>query len=259
MTSGRETLSVIVPAYNEAARIEAPLRRMCAYFAAQPYACEILVVDDGSDDDTSALVRRVAESAPVPVRALRYARNRGKGHALKVGFEAARGERILFSDADLSTPIEETEAFLLALDQGFDVAIGTRKHARARITLRQPRHREAMGRVFTWLVRRLLADVSDATCGFKAFRGPAGRDLFARVRIPDWGFDAELLMLVRRLGYRLTEVPVQWQDREGTKVRLLRDALRSGLALVRIAAGAALGVYERPTPSGVRLLADPER
>jgi len=258
MTSWRETLSVIVPAYNESARIEQPLRRMCAYFAAQPYASEILAIDDGSTDATSAVVRRIAETAPVPLRVLHYATNRGKGHALKVGFEAASGERILFSDADLSTPIEETEALLLALDQGFDVAIGTRKYARARITLHQPRHREAMGRVFTWLARKLLADVSDATCGFKAFRGPAGKDLFSRVRIRDWGFDAELLMLVTRLGFRLTELPVRWEDREGTKVRLLRDALRSALALARISAGAALGVYEHPAPSGVRLIADPE-
>jgi len=162
-----------------------------------------------------------------------------------------------FSDADLSTQIEKTEAFLLSLDLGFDVATGTRKHARARITLHQPRHREAMRRVFTWLVRQLLTDVPDATCGFKAFHGPAGKDLFSRVRIRDWGFEAELLRLVTRLGYRLTELPVRWQDRAGTKVRLLRDALHSALALARISAGAALGVYEHPAPSGVRLLADP--
>jgi len=246
-SSGRaDLLSVVVPAYNEARRIQSTLREIDAYLALQGYAAEIVVVDDGSEDETAAVVRSLAVDFSVPVRLRRYRGNRGKGFALKVGFGAARGDRILFTDADLSTPIEEAALLLGALQRGADVAIGTRKSDGARISIRQPWLREKLGLVFTLIVQALVADVTDATCGFKAFRGDVGRDLFARLRIDDWSFDAELLWVAHLRRYRVEEVPVRWADRPGTKVRLLRDVLGSLLGLVRIRANSALSRYAEP-------------
>jgi dolichyl-phosphate beta-glucosyltransferase len=149
-------------------------------------------VDDGSRDATSDVVRAVAGTLAVPVRLARYGTNRGKGHALKVGFALSRGDRLLFSDADLSTPIEMADRLLSRLDEGYDLALGSRRMSGADLKVRQPRHREFLGSIFTLLVRLLAAPVSDATCGFKAFQGKVGRDLFARLRIEDWSFDAGL-------------------------------------------------------------------
>jgi len=246
-------LSVVVPAYNEGARIPATLRAISDHFASAPFPVELIVVDDGSRDDTCAVVRAIAPQLSVPVTLLRYAPNRGKGHALKVGFAATKGDRILFSDADLSTPIDEADRFLAALDAGADVAIGSRKSARARIEVRQPWLRETLGKGFTWLVRRLAADVSDATCGFKAYRGDAGRALYARMRVFDWSFDAEMLLVGARLGLRLVEVPVRWRDQAGTKVDLRRDVLRSLQGLARIRVNALRGRYDAPLPIDVAL------
>jgi len=241
-------LSVVVPAYNEGARIPATLRAISDHFASAPFPVELIVVDDGSRDDTCAVVRAIAPQLSVPVTLLRYAPNRGKGHALKVGFAATKGDRILFSDADLSTPIDEADRFLAALDAGADVAIGSRKSARARIEVRQPWLRETLGKGFTWLVRRLAADVSDATCGFKAYRGDAGRALYARMRVFDWSFDAELLLVGRLRGARTVEVPVRWRDQAGTKVSLGRDVVRSLLGIARIRINAARALYATPCP-----------
>ena len=246
MNAENPRLSVVVPAYNEAARIADPLRRMAAFLAARAESFEIIVVDDGSRDPTFRVVRETAADLAAPVHVLRYEPNRGKGYALKVGIGAARGERILFTDADLSTPIEDAEALLAALAEGADLAIGSRRLPGSVIAVHQPWHRELMGSVFTRIVRWLVADVSDVTCGFKAFRGDVGRDLFSRVRVYDWSFDAEVLLLARRRGCRLAEVPVRWEDRAGTKVSLLRDTLRSLWGLLRITANDRAGRYRRP-------------
>ena len=249
--SGAPILSVVVPAYNEERRIPATLQAISNHFAAAPYAVELLVVDDGSSDDTVAAVRALAPSLALPLRLLRYAPNRGKGFALKVGFAASRGERVLFSDADLSTPIEEADRLLAELDQGADIVIGSRKRAKAHIEVRQPWLRESLGKGFTFLVRMLVADVTDATCGFKAYRGDVGRDLFSRIRVFDWSFDAEILLLARQRGARLAEVPVRWSHQAGTKVDLRRDVLRSLQGIARIRWYAALGRYDAPFPLDV--------
>jgi dolichyl-phosphate beta-glucosyltransferase len=246
--SDAPVLSVVVPAYNEAQRIPATLQAISNNFAAAPYAVEVLVVDDGSSDDTAAAVRTLAPSLALPLRLLRYAPNRGKGFALKVGFAASRGARVLFSDADLSTPIGEADRLLAELDQGADIVIGSRKRAKAQIEVHQPWLRETLGKGFTLLVRMLVADVTDATCGFKAYRGDAGRDLYSRMRVFDWSFDAEILWIARQRGYRLAEVPVRWRDQAGTKVDLRRDVLRSLQGIARIRWNAALGRYAAPFP-----------
>lgn len=252
-TSESLSLSIVVPAYDEAMRIPATLRAISEHFAAAPFAVELIVVDDGSGDGTSDVVRETASSLAVPLRLLRYAGNRGKGFALKVGVLASRGDRVLFSDADLSTPIAEADRLLAALARGFALAIGTRKHADARVEVHQPWLRETLGKGFTLLVRLLIAPVTDATCGFKAYQGDVARDLFARMRIFDWSFDAELLLLARRRGLRLVEVPVRWRDQSGTKVDLRRDVVRSLLGMARIRSNDARGRYAEPLPLDVAI------
>ncbi|MEN8182822.1 MAG: dolichyl-phosphate beta-glucosyltransferase [Myxococcota bacterium] len=245
MSERRPDVSVIIPAFDEALRVGDTLRAFAGFLAALPGSSELIVVDDGSTDPTAEVVRELAPQLPVAVRLLRYPSNRGKGYALRVGFAHARGERLLFSDADLSTPVEEATRLLEALE-GADLAISSRKSTGSEIVRRQPRLREWLGRGFTLLVRLLLADVSDATCGLKAFRGSVGRDLFSRLRVDGWSFDAELLYLAERRGCRIAEIPVRWRHETGTKVDLRRDVLTSLAGIVRIRWYGARGVYESP-------------
>jgi len=250
MGASPTSLSVVVPAYNEAERIAESLAAIGTFLEARSWRSEIIVVDDGSRDTTFEVASGVATGIGVPVRVIRYARNRGKGCAIKVGFSLARGNCILFTDADLSTPIAETSQLLARVDEGFDLVIGTRKNMDASIEVRQPWLREWLGRVYTRLVHAFIAEVSDSTCGFKLFRGDVGRDLFARLRAYDWSFDAEVLHLAELFGYRIGEVGVPWSDRAGTKVRLLRDVPISLLGLVRIRLHSAAGHYRQPVPLG---------
>jgi dolichyl-phosphate beta-glucosyltransferase len=246
-------LSVIVPAFDESKRIAGSISVICSYLAQRPERCELVVVDDGSRDGTFETVCALANDAPIPVRVVRYQPNLGKGHALKVGFASARGRRVLFTDADLSVPIESADAMLAAIDDGADAAIGSRHLAGAEIATPQPPLRRWLGAVFTLLVRGLIAPVNDATCGFKAFRGDVGREVFGRVRIYDWSYDAEILFLLHRAGHRIRELPVYWEHREGTKVRPLRDGFRAFSGLLRIRSAALAGRYDRPTPVAVAL------
>ena len=239
----RYDLTVVIPAYNEAARIAAPLGRIGQYLAVYHPRSEILVVDDGSTDDTPRVVEGLALGLPCPVRVVRSAANRGKGHAVRQGMLAATGALVLMTDADLSTPIDELERLVAAIEAGADVAIGSRKMAGAVIEERQTALREAMGRVFTGLTRLLIVDVSDVTCGFKLFRREAARAVFSRATLDDWSFDAEALFLTRRLGLVLVEVPVRWRDSAGTKVRRGRDAVQSALGLLRVRCNQARGRY----------------
>jgi dolichyl-phosphate beta-glucosyltransferase len=241
-------LSVVLPAYNEAPRIGATLRSLEAYLGTLPHASEIVVVDDGSEDGTAAAVREAAKSLVIPVRLVRYRENRGKGHALRTGFAITGGERILFMDVDLSTAPAEADKLLRELDGGCDVVLGSRKMRGAEVDVHQPWWRETMGKAFTILCRFVISDVSDLTCGFKAFRGEAGRDIFARTRISDWSFDAEVLMIARRLGYAVGEVPVRWRDMPGTKVRPLGAAFFALVGLARIRYYAWSGAYAVRTP-----------
>jgi glycosyltransferase involved in cell wall biosynthesis len=243
----RSELSVVIPAYNEAERIGASMRRLATYLAAHHPAAEIVVADDGSTDDTAAVVRELAGEIGLPVSVLGAATHRGKGHAVRRGMLAADGALVLMTDADFSTPIEELEKLHAAVTSGADVAIGSRRTAGAVIEKRQPAVREAMGRVFTWLTRQLLVDVSDVTCGFKLFRREAARAVFSRATLDDWSFDAEALFLVKRLGLKLVEVPVHWSDAPGTKVRLGRDAVESAVGLARILLNDTLNRYGIPS------------
>lgn len=221
-------LTIVIPAYNEAERLPPTLRTIREFV---PDA-DVVVVDDGSNDGTEEVARARG------VRVLSYRDNRGKGHALRVGMMAATGDHVLFTDADLSTPIHELPRLLDGLRRGFDIVIGSRKREGARLIRRQPWLRETLGKGFTLLSQIILGvRATDFTCGFKAFTRAAARAVFSRSTIDRWGFDSEILFIAQRLGLRMAEVPVTWEDNRQTKVRLGADVVRSFVDLVRIRMG----------------------
>ena len=229
-------LSIVVPAYNEEARIGESLRRMFEYFdgRAEPY--EILIVDDGSSDATPARVREAAEGR-ANVSLHQYDGNRGKGHAVRYGVLRATGDYVLFSDADLATPIEEVERLFTFIREGADIAIGSRDVAESRLERRQSPLREFGGKLFNRCVQMIaVPGIHDTQCGFKLFTRAAAQNIFTRCRIDNFSFDVEVLYLARLLGYRIAEVGVRWRHVEGSKVRFLRDARRMLGTLLKIRA-----------------------
>jgi len=233
-------LSIVIPAYNEARRIRDTLKRVAHFQELKPYAVELIVVDDGSTDQTVDVV------AEFPgYRLLRNDRNHGKGYTVRHGVLEARGEFILFTDADLSTPIEEADKLLSALESsGADAAVGSRALERELIGVHQPWLRETGGRFFNLLVRAFTSlNLHDTQCGFKLFKRNSTRKAFEGMRIEGFGFDPELLFLIERAGGRIVEVPVRWNDHPATKVRLLRDSTRMFMDLIAIRWRAFSGKY----------------
>ena len=227
-------LSLVVPAYNEEDRLGRTLDALLAWLDRTGVDGEILVVDDGSRDATSDVARR-ASARDARVRALGYAPNRGKGFAVRAGVLAARGEQILFCDADLSTPIEEIELLRQRLSDGYDVAIGSRHLAASRILVRQPLHRRLLGRVFNGVVSLLaVRGFADTQCGFKLFRREAARRIFPRVKTDGFAFDVEILIRAREAGLRIAEVPVRWQNDSASRVRPIRDSIRMLAEILRM-------------------------
>ncbi|MEN6559429.1 MAG: dolichyl-phosphate beta-glucosyltransferase [Acidobacteriota bacterium] len=217
----RLRLSVVIPAYKAEARIAGTLAAVGACLDARPFASEIIVVDDGSPDRTAAAAR-AALAGRASSRVLRQDRNLGKGATVREGVLAASGEIILFCDDDLSTPIDELDEALAALEGGADAVIGSRAHPDSEIRIRQRRPREWLGKAFNLLVRLfVLEGYRDTQCGFKAFRRAAARDVFARLRTSGFGFDVEILALCRDLGYRVVEIPIVWRDARPSRVRIL--------------------------------------
>jgi dolichyl-phosphate beta-glucosyltransferase len=226
-------LSVVIPAYNEEARLEPTLGRVIEYCREHHPEFEVLVVDDGSTDGTRDLVERIA-AGEQRVRLIALGDNRGKGAAVRAGMLAARGREVLFSDADLATPIEELVVLRQRLAGGCDVAIASRAAPGADIRVRQHRMREFMGRTFNVLVRLVALDgIRDTQCGFKLFRREAARDLFGRARVDGFAFDVEILWLARGR-YQVAEVPVAWSHIEESKVSPGGDAARMFVDLIRI-------------------------
>ncbi|MGI4741246.1 MAG: dolichyl-phosphate beta-glucosyltransferase [Janthinobacterium lividum] len=234
-------LSLIIPAFNEAQRMEPTLRRAHRFLAARPASFEILVVDDGSTDDTVALVMALADELP-GLRVLCSSSNRGKGHAVRLGMRAATGRTRVFADADGSTPIAELEALLQALAAGADIAIGSRYLPASQVTRPQPWPRRVWSRLVNQVVQRvLLPGVADTHCGFKAFTAAAATRTFAVCTVDGWSFDLEVLARARASGFHIQEVPVRWENDARSKARLrqlpqefrhmchLRQQLQSGV------------------------------
>ncbi len=245
-------LTIVVPAYNEEARIGASLTTMIAYFEAQDFLYEILVVDDGSSDNTRAIVEEAASRRP-QVRLLSYEGNRGKGYAVRYGMMRGTGNFILFSDADLSTPIEEFEKLYSALQKGHDVAIASRDLPESRLIRHQKWYRELGGKFFNRCVQLLaVPGIHDTQCGFKLFTRTAAQNIFGRCQIDNFSFDVEVLYLGRQLGYSIAEIAVRWEHCDGSKVRYVRDAVRMLKTLFRIRATdyqIKRADYKRSSPS----------
>lgn len=213
-------LSIVVPAYNETQRIVPTLNSILAYAARHHDAFEVLVVDDGSRDGTADLVAKRFGADP-HLRVLAYTPNRGKGHAVRHGLRHARGEWVLFSDADLSTPIEQLEPMLAAAERGADIVIASRALGDAEIRERQPFYREAGGKLFNRLVRLLvLPDLHDTQCGFKLFRRSAIEPILDDLRIDGFAFDVEILALARAAGARIVEIATVWTNSPSSRVRM---------------------------------------
>jgi dolichyl-phosphate beta-glucosyltransferase len=215
-------LSVVIPAYNEASRIERTLDRTVEFLDARDDSWEIVVADDGSRDHTAEIVQRYIKThGDAAVRLVALPQNRGKGAALRAGVAATRGERVLLMDADLATPIEELETLSRALDRGYKVATGSRAVSTSNVTRAQSPLRVLLGRAGNLWIRSLaVPGVHDTQCGFKLFEGDVARQLFARCREDRFGIDIEVLCLARRrLGLDIAEVGIRWEHQEGSKVR----------------------------------------
>jgi glycosyltransferase involved in cell wall biosynthesis len=237
-------ISIIIPAYNEGARIGATLDKILAYLTQRGWGdAEIIVVNDGSYDNTVEIVRECAAKNP-GVRLLENPGNRGKGYSVRSGMLHAEGETLLFSDADLSSPIEEASKLFAAIAAGSDIAIGSRWLQSELQTQKQPLYRQLLGRVFNLLLRIILGlKFKDTQCGFKAFTRRSAQVIFPRQQIERWGFDPELLFLARKFGFRVTEVPVAWAHREGTRINPLRDGIRMFGEILKIRWNALRGKY----------------
>jgi dolichyl-phosphate beta-glucosyltransferase len=238
------SLSIIIPAYNEETRLPSTLRTVTAWLAARQWGfCEVIVVDDGSRDRTAAVAEEFTKNVPC-LRVVRYPGNRGKGYAVRTGMLEAKGEWVLFSDADLSSPIEEFDKLSAAADRdSAAIAIGSRALDRSLIGVHQPLFRERAGQIYNLAMRTALRlDLADTQCGFKLYRRDAARAVFSRQKLERFSFDAEVLFIARKLGFRITEIPVRWNNVEGTKVGMFNGA-QSFLDLITIRVNAARGDY----------------
>ncbi|MFD2719389.1 dolichyl-phosphate beta-glucosyltransferase [Hymenobacter monticola] len=253
-------LSVIIPAYNEATRVGRTLEQVLVYLHAQPFSSELIVVSDGSTDDTGHVVESyfAAHPGPVAMRLISYPTNRGKGYAVRQGLLAATGTVALFSDADLSTPIEELHKVVdPILDGNYDVVFGSRALDRSLIGVHQPWLREYSGRVFNQIMQWATGlPYADTQCGFKAFRLAVCRPVVEGAVLDRFGFDVELIYLAHKAGLRLLERPVRWDDAAGSKVGLF-SGLDGFRELYQLRRRAARGAYDEALRRTRAALAQP--
>lgn len=217
-------LSIVIPAYNEEARLERTVQRVAGFFRTRPEKWELIVVDDGSTDRTEEVLQSLQDRFE-EVQGVSFGVNRGKGGAVKEGVLRASGKWILVTDADLAAPMEEYVRLAGPLREGWQVAIGSRGVRDAACQVKQSPVRYFGGRVFNFVIRSLvLGDFYDTQCGFKMFERQAGRDIFSRLVLEGFSFDIEALYLAKKRGYKIKEVPINWYAQSGSKIRLVQDA-----------------------------------
>lgn len=238
------TLSLIIPAFNEASRVGQTLAVCFEYFAAQSYKYEVIVVDDGSTDGTSDVVR---EQFPT-VKLIRYSENRGKGYAVKAGMAEAEGDYRLFYDADGSTPITEMSKVWPMIEEGADIVIGSRALPGSEVAVRQPWYRQNMGRVYNVLLRILrLTRFPDTQCGFKVMSRASAASIMPLITRDGFGMDCELLAIAQLQGYRIEQVPVRWLNSEDSRVRIVRDSLDMIREVLIVRWNLIAGKYRTPS------------
>lgn len=241
----RPLISIVIPAYNESARIGKALDEVLRCVHDRNWHAEILVVNDGSTDRTAEVVQGFVQLHP-EVRLLNNTKNRGKGFSVRRGVLHAVGEMVMFTDADLSAPMEEAERLFDALRQGADIAIGSRWLERKRQILKQPLYRQFFGRCFNAITRIVMGlPFADTQCGFKAFRRPVAQTIFQLQRIERWGFDPELLFIALKRGYKIQEVPVTWGHDERSRLSYIKDGLKMLEEIAYIRWEAFAGAYDR--------------
>jgi glycosyltransferase involved in cell wall biosynthesis len=234
----------VIPAYNESARIEHALEQVLACVSDRGWNAEVLVVDDGSSDATASIVRRWMDVHP-NLQLIHNPGNRGKGYSVRNGLLQAAGQIVMFTDADLSSPMEEAERLFDALDDGADIAIGSRWLDKQRQTIHQPLYRRFFGRCFNWVTRKVMGlPYKDTQCGFKAFRREAAQTIFRLQLIERWGFDPEILFIARKLRYKVVEVPVTWGHDERSRISYLKDGMKMLEEMAEIRTNSLRGRYD---------------
>jgi len=238
-------ISIVIPAYNESARIESALERVLGCVNERGWDAEVLVVDDGSTDSTAAVVKRWMTHHR-QLQLFENPGNRGKGYSVRNGLLQAAGDIVMFTDADLSAPIEEAERLFSAIHGGADVAIGSRWLDKQRQTRHQPLYRRFFGRCYNALTRVVMGlPYKDTQCGFKAFRRGAAKCIFPLQTIERWGFDPEILFIARKLDFKVVEVPVTWGHDERSRISYLRDGSQMLKEMVEIRSNSLRGRYDR--------------
>lgn len=237
-------LSLIIPAYNEEKRLLPTLERVCEYLSTKDFPYEIVVVDDGSTDNTLQITKSIANNNN-HINVLSNERNSGKGYSVRRGMLSARGEYVFFTDADLSTPIEEIEKCLPYLVNGYDVVIGSRSMPGADIIVHQPWYREKMGKIFNFMVNVvLLRGIVDTQCGFKGFKRDVAKKVFSRCRIDGFSFDVEALYLSRKFDYKIKELPIRWENSTLSKVSPVKHSIQMFKDLLGIKMKDLQGYYK---------------
>jgi glycosyltransferase involved in cell wall biosynthesis len=237
--------SIVIPAFNECSRIPATLKAVVDCIRTRGWSAEVVVVNDGSADATAGMVKQFAAGAP-EVRLLENPGNRGKGYSVRNGLLHSFGDVVMFTDADLSAPMEEAERLIDAIADGADIAIGSRWLDRKRQTIRQPFYRQFFGRCFNAVTRMVMGlPFADTQCGFKAFRRDAAQTVFQLQTIDRWGFDPEILFIALKRGFKIVEVPVSWAHDERTRMSYLKDGMRMLEDIAQVRWNALLRRYDR--------------
>ncbi len=243
-----DKLTVVIPAFNEAKNIETTVNEVTSYLTRKGCDYEIIIVDDGSDDDTLDIVKRYkAINSNGNIKILENISNRGKGYAVRNGIMQAAGDYILFMDADNSTRIFELERMLPGFQDGYDIVIGSRrlKNIPGDIVISQPSYRHILGEIYIYLSRLFFKiGVRDYNCGFKLFTNNVAKKIFSKQRMDDWSFDLETLFLVEKYNLKIKEMPVNWKHCEGSKVRPVLDGIKSFISIFKIKVNDMFGKYD---------------